>query len=53
MQSVVPTPIKFDPELKKALKDFAEKKEFGNLSLVVKKAVVKYIRYNPKKDQTA
>lgn len=51
MQAVVPTPIKFDPDLKKALKEFADKKEFGNLSLVVKKAVVKYIRYEPKKEQ--
>lgn len=49
MQPVVPTPIKFDADLKKALKEFADKKELGNLSVVVKKAVMRYIRYEPKK----
>lgn len=45
MQIVKPTPIKFEPELKKAIKDYADKKELGNFSAVVKKAVIKYIKY--------
>jgi len=45
MQIVKPTPIKFDPDLKKAIKNYANKKELGNVSTVVKKAVIKYIKY--------
>lgn len=53
MQKVVPTPIKFEPEFKQAIQDFANKKEFGNLSAVVKKAVSKYIKYQPPEKKSA
>lgn len=53
MKPVAPTPIKFDEALKKAIKEFADKKELGNVSVVVKKAVMKYIKYNPKKNESS
>lgn len=46
MEIVKPTPIKFEGALKKALQEFANKNELGNVSAVVKKAVIKYIGYN-------
>ena len=49
MVIIKPTPIKFDADFKKAIQSFADKKEFGNLSIVVKKATAKYIKYQPKK----
>lgn len=48
MEIVKPTPIKFDPHLKKAIQDFANKRELGNFSAVVKKAVIKHIKYEKK-----
>jgi predicted transcriptional regulator len=45
MEPVKPTPIKFEPEFKKAIQEFADKKERGNISAVVKKATEKYIKY--------
>ena len=48
MEIVKPTPIKFDPAFKEAIKIFADKKEFGNVSAVVKKATAKYIKYQKK-----
>lgn len=45
MEVIKPTPIKFDRDLKKAIKDYANKKELGNFSAVVKKAVIKHIKY--------
>jgi hypothetical protein len=49
MKVVTPTYVKFDEDLKKAIQDFADKKELGNLSVVVKKATIKYIKYVPPK----
>lgn len=51
MEIIKPTPIKFNPELKKAIQDYANKKEFGNLSAVVKKATIKYIHHVPKEEE--
>lgn len=39
--------IKLDPTFKTALVNYANKKELGNVSAVIKKAVIKYIRYKP------
>ena len=53
MEIVKPTPIKFNPDLKKAIQEFADKHEFGNLSAVVKKATIKHIKYQPKNGTTS
>ena len=42
------TPVKFDDSFKKALQEFANKHEFGNLSAVVKKATASYIGFTPR-----
>lgn len=51
MKIVKPTPIKFDENFKEALQEFADKKEFGNISAVVKKATAKYIGYKEPKEK--
>ena len=45
MEIIKPTPIKFEGDLKKAIQAYANKKELGNFSAVVKKAVIKHIKY--------
>lgn len=47
MKIVSPTPIKFDEDLKKAIKDYADKNYLGNISMVVKIATIKLIDYKP------
>ncbi len=49
MIPISPTPIKFDEDLKKAIKEYADKNYLGNLSMVVKVATIKLIKYTPKK----
>ena len=49
MIPVSPTPIKFDKELKKAIKEYADKNYMGNFSMVVKVAMIKFIKYDPGK----
>ncbi len=47
MKLVKPTPIKFDDDFKKAIQTYANKKELGNFSAVVKKGTAKLIKYSP------
>lgn len=46
MEVIKPTPTKFPKPLREALEAFAEEKEGGNISRVVRKAVAQYISFN-------